>query len=74
MQIEIATTDSFKDVRDGAFVDALADSDFTAKLELKGLPADRRLPAPSTCTGTITRRPRSSSARAPTVLCENICR
>jgi alkaline phosphatase D len=29
MQIEIATTDSFKDVRDGAFVDALLDSDFT---------------------------------------------
>jgi len=39
MQIEIATTDNFKDVRDGAFVDALPDSDFTAKLLLKELPA-----------------------------------
>jgi alkaline phosphatase D len=39
MQIEIATTDSFKDIRDGAFVDALPDSDFTAKLLLKKLPA-----------------------------------
>ena len=39
MQIEIATTDSFKDVRVGAFVDALPDSDFTAKLLLKELPA-----------------------------------
>src|SRR5262245_65315579 len=29
MQIEIATTDSFKDIRGGAFVDALPDSDFT---------------------------------------------
>src|SRR5262245_42263179 len=38
-QIEIATTDSFKDVRVGAFVDALPDSDFTAKLLLKELPA-----------------------------------
>src|SRR5262249_36634395 len=37
MQIEIATTDSFKDIRDGAFVDALPDSDFTAKLLLKEL-------------------------------------
>jgi alkaline phosphatase D len=39
MQIEIATTDSFKDIRGGAFVDALPDSDFTAKLLLKELPA-----------------------------------
>jgi alkaline phosphatase D len=39
MQIEIATTDSFKDIRGGAFVDTLPDSDFTAKLLLKELPA-----------------------------------
>jgi alkaline phosphatase D len=39
MQIEIATTDSFRDIRGGAFVDALPDSDFTAKLLLKELPA-----------------------------------
>jgi phosphodiesterase/alkaline phosphatase D-like protein len=30
MQIEIASTDSFKDVRQGTFVDALPESDFTA--------------------------------------------
>src|SRR6266568_6202809 len=39
MQIEIATTDSFRNIRGGAFVDALPDSDFTAKLLLKELPA-----------------------------------
>src|SRR6266478_2428809 len=39
MQIEIATTDSFRDIRGGAFVDALPDSDFTAKLLLQELPA-----------------------------------
>ena len=41
MQIEIATTDSFRDIRGGAFVDALPDSDFTAKLLLKELPASQ---------------------------------
>jgi alkaline phosphatase D len=39
MQVEIATTDSFKDIRDGAYVDALPESDFTAKLQIKDLPA-----------------------------------
>src|SRR5262245_30419594 len=31
MLVEIATTDSFRDIRQGAFVDALPESDFTAK-------------------------------------------
>ena len=35
MQIEIATTDSFKDIHRGAYVDALPESDFTAKLLVK---------------------------------------
>src|SRR5262249_17984388 len=39
MQIEVATTESFKDVRAGVFVDALPESDFTAKALLEGLPA-----------------------------------
>jgi alkaline phosphatase D len=39
MQIEIATTDSFKDVHQGVFVDALPESDFTAKALIEGLPA-----------------------------------
>jgi alkaline phosphatase D len=39
MQIEIASTDSFKDVRQGTFVDALPESDFTAKALIEGLPA-----------------------------------
>jgi alkaline phosphatase D len=38
-QIEIATTDSFKDVRGGVFVDALPESDFTAKAVIENLPA-----------------------------------
>jgi alkaline phosphatase D len=38
MQIEFATTDSFKDVISGVFVDALPESDFTAKALVEGLP------------------------------------
>src|SRR5215813_1797668 len=39
MKLEIATTDSFKDIRHGAFVDALPETDFTAKTLIEGLPA-----------------------------------
>jgi alkaline phosphatase D len=39
MQIEIATTDSFKDIHRGAYVDALPESDFTAKLLVGNLPS-----------------------------------
>jgi alkaline phosphatase D len=39
MSIEIATTDSFKQVRHAAFVDALPESDFTAKALIERLPA-----------------------------------
>ena len=39
MQVEIATTDTFRDVRQGVFVDALPQSDFTAKALLDDLPA-----------------------------------
>jgi alkaline phosphatase D len=39
MQIEIATTESFRDVRQGVFVDALPESDFTAKALIEDLPA-----------------------------------
>jgi alkaline phosphatase D len=39
MLVEIATTDSFKDVRHAGYVDALPDSDFTAKMLIDGLPA-----------------------------------
>ena len=35
----MSTTDSFKTIRQGAFVDALPESDFTAKALLEGLPA-----------------------------------
>ena len=38
MLVEVATTDSFKDVRNLAFVDALPESDFTAKLLVEDLP------------------------------------
>jgi len=38
MQIEVATSDSFKDPR-GVFVDALPESDFTAKALIENLPA-----------------------------------
>jgi alkaline phosphatase D len=39
MMVEVATTDSFKTIHSGTFVDALPDSDFTAKALLEGLPA-----------------------------------
>lgn len=39
MLVEISTTDSFKDIRQGAYVDALPESDFTAKALIDGLPA-----------------------------------
>ena len=39
MLVEIATTDSFKDIHHAAFVEALPESDFTAKLLVGNLPA-----------------------------------
>jgi alkaline phosphatase D len=39
MLVEIATTDSFKDIRHGVFVDALPETDFTAKVLIENLPA-----------------------------------
>jgi phosphodiesterase/alkaline phosphatase D-like protein len=39
MLVEVATTDSFKSIRSGVFVDALPESDFTAKVLIEGLPA-----------------------------------
>jgi alkaline phosphatase D len=39
MLVEVATTDSFKDIRQGLFVDALPESDFTAKTLLEDLPS-----------------------------------
>jgi alkaline phosphatase D len=39
MQVEVATTDSFNFIRSGAFVDALPQTDFTAKFLIEGLPA-----------------------------------
>jgi alkaline phosphatase D len=39
MLIEVATTDSFKDIRHTGFVDALPESDFTAKALIEDLPA-----------------------------------
>ena len=39
MTVEVATSDSFKTVHGGVFVDALPESDFTAKALLENLPA-----------------------------------
>ena len=38
MLVEVATTDSFKNVRSSMFVDALPETDFTAKALVEGLP------------------------------------
>ena len=39
IMIEYATTDSFKDVKGGAYADAMPESDFTAKVMIENLPA-----------------------------------
>jgi alkaline phosphatase D len=39
MLVEVATTDSFKDIRHSVFVDALPETDFTAKALVEGLPS-----------------------------------
>ena len=39
MLVEAATTDSFKDIHSAVAIDALPESDFTAKALLEGLPA-----------------------------------
>jgi len=40
MLVDVATTDSFKDIRHSLFMDALPESDFTAKALIEGLPAE----------------------------------
>jgi alkaline phosphatase D len=39
MMIEVATTDSFRNIHSGVFVDALPDADFTVKALIENLPA-----------------------------------
>ena len=41
MLVEVATTDSFRDVQSTVFVDALPETDFTAKVLLKDLPSSQ---------------------------------
>jgi alkaline phosphatase D len=60
MLAEVATTDSFSAIHSGAFVDALPESDFTAKALLEGLPAGQ----------DIFYRIRFQDLSAPTVLGE----
>ena len=43
MQVEISTTDSFNVIHQGAYVDALPESDFTAKALIDGLPAGQEI-------------------------------
>ena len=43
MLVETATTDSFKAIRSAVYVDALPETDFTAKALLEGLPAGLEL-------------------------------
>jgi len=43
MLVEVATTDMFRDIRSAAFVDALPETDFTAKVLVEGLPAGQEL-------------------------------
>src|SRR5262245_8487456 len=43
MLVDIATTDSFRDIRQSVFVDALPETDFTAKALIEGLPAGQNI-------------------------------
>jgi alkaline phosphatase D len=43
MKVEFSTTESFKNIIQGVFVDALPESDFTAKAFINGLPADQEV-------------------------------
>src|SRR3974390_2491448 len=43
MLVEIATTDSFKDIRNTTYVDALPETDFTTKLLVEDLPAAQEI-------------------------------
>ena len=58
--VEVATTDSFKTIHGGVFVDALPESDFTAKALLEDLPAGQ----------DIFYRIRFAGSAAPTILGE----
>src|SRR3954463_15831470 len=60
MTVEVATTDSFKTIHGGVFVDALPESDFTAKALLENLPAGQ----------DIFYRIRFSDLAEPTILSE----
>src|SRR5262245_61119563 len=39
MRVEIATSDSFRTIRNAVYVDALPETDFTAKALIEGLPS-----------------------------------
>jgi alkaline phosphatase D len=43
MLVEVATTDSFRDIKTAVFVDALPESDFTAKALLENLPPEQAI-------------------------------
>ena len=43
MLVEVATTDSFRDIKSAVFVDALPESDFTAKALLENLPSGQAI-------------------------------
>lgn len=43
MLLDVATTDTFKDVRYTGFVDALPETDFTAKILVEGLPSGQEI-------------------------------
>jgi alkaline phosphatase D len=60
MLVDVATTDSFKSIHGSVFVDALPESDFTAKALIEGLPAGQ----------DIFYRIRFQDLSAPTILGE----
>src|SRR3977135_3642961 len=68
MLVEVATTDSFKNPR-GLFVDALPESDFTAKALIEGLPAGQdifyRVRFQDVASAAIVGEPMGGRCRTP---------
>src|SRR5262244_1007017 len=64
MLVEVATSESFKDIRSAVAVDALLETDFTAKALLEGLPAAGRVLSHSLPGSFVSDRARFAAGRA----------
>ena len=79
MLVEVATTDSFSDIATAVFVDALPETDFTAKALIEDLPAGQdifyriRFQDLSSADDSASRRSAASAPRRPTAARSRSC-